>query len=524
MKVTSVSEMRSLDRSAIADYGMSDEILMENAGLAVCSAIREEIGIEGKKFLVVCGIGNNGGDGLVVARQLHSRGGEVRVLFLSDPAKFKGTARANFSIISRLPIEQTGADDTGALEEKIERCDVVVDAVFGTGLVRRVDGLHREAIEAFNRSSRTVVSLDIPSGINGDSGQVMGAAVRADLTVTFGLPKIGNILYPGFAHCGKLFVSHISFPPALYDSAALKVEVSRPASLPERAADSHKGNFGDVLFIAGAASYFGAPTYAALSFLKAGGGYSRLASPASVVPFIAGRGGQIVFAPMAETSEGSLALANKSRLLELAEAVDMVVIGPGLSLNSETQELVRQFVPQVRKPLLVDGDGISAISKDPSLLAERSLPTILTPHGGEMSRLAGLSIEDIAGRRISLLQEKAKEWKAVVVLKGAHSLIGFPDGRVLVNMSGNSGMATAGSGDVLTGTVPAMFGLGLPLEEAVTTGVFLHGLAGDLAARKIGEDGLTAQDIMDHLPEAVSRFRHDHEDIVRNGYGRLFTL
>jgi len=399
-----------------------------------------------------------------------------------------------------------------------------VDALFGTGLTRVVDGTYREVIHLINQSKKPVFSIDIPSGISGNSGQIMGEAVKSDYTVTFGLPKRGNMLYPGFEHCGKLYVTHISFPPSLYNNDSLKVEMNQPVEPPGRDKKRHKGTFGDVLFIAGASSYLGAPYFSALSFLKAGGGYSRLASPSSITPFVANKGSEIVFIPQEETLSVSIALKNKQRLLEISEQVDMVVMGPGLSLNEETQELVRQLTPDIRKPLLIDGDGITAISEDIKLIKERQNPTILTPHPAEMARIAQISTNDVLANGISLVQKKAKSLNAYIVLKGAHSLIGYPDKKVFVNMSGNSGMATAGSGDVLTGTIAPMYGLGLCLEDAVRTGVFLHGFSGDLAAAEKGEDGITAQDILDYLPFALKQYREEYDEVVWHFYKSLYIV
>jgi hydroxyethylthiazole kinase-like uncharacterized protein yjeF len=518
MKVSKVVEMRTLDRTAIEQFGISEELLMENAGEAAYFVLLDKIGIKGRKFLVFCGIGNNGGDGFVVARKIHSNGGVVKIFIIGDPGKFKGAAKLNFEIVSRLPIEIRPIDSRDTIKTDVYYCDVIVDAIFGTGLTRDVEGLYRDVIELINTSHKTVLSLDIPSGVNGDTGKVMGAAVKADYTVTFGLPKIGNMLFPGYELCGKLYVSHISFPPEMYDADSLKIAINYPAELPHRDISGHKGDFGDVLFIAGAANYFGAPYFAAASFMKAGGGYSRLAAPTSITPFIANKASELVFAPQKETASGSIALETKRALLELSEKVDMVVLGPGLSLNEETQQLVRELAQGIEKPLLIDGDGITALCRDMSIIKARKAETILTPHLGEMSRITKMSIREIDDQPIDILQRTAKELNAIIVLKGSHSLIGYPDERVFINMSGNSGMATAGSGDVLTGTIAAMVGLGLSIQEAVKKGVFMHGLAGDLAAADKGEDGITAQDILEYLPRAVKLDREGLDARLRERY------
>jgi len=518
MKVSTVSEMRTLDRTAVEKFGILEELLMENAGQAVSAVIRQEFGIRGKKFVVFCGVGNNGGDGFVVARKIHSNGGTAKVFVLGKRDKFKGAAMTNLDIASRLPVEVLPFESIEAVEPDVAHCDGIVDAILGTGITRDVGGMYRDVVELINRSRKPVFSVDIPSGVNGDTGQVMGVAVRADYTVTFGLPKLGNLLYPGYELCGELYVSHISFSPAMYEADALKIEINHPPALPPRDRTGHKGDFGQALFIAGAASYFGAPYFAALSFLKAGGGYSRLAAPESITPFIANKGSEIVFVPQEQTDAGSIAPQNKQALLALSERMDVVVLGPGLSLHEETQQLARELATELDRPLLIDGDGITALCQDLQIVKHRTAETILTPHLGEMSRITGLSVREIDADRIGVLQRTAGELNAIVVLKGAHSLIGYPDGRVFINLSGNPGMATAGSGDVLTGTVAAMFGLGLSLPDAVRKGVFIHGLAGDLAAGDKGEDGITAQDVLDYLPFAVKADREGLPEPLRHRY------
>jgi ADP-dependent NAD(P)H-hydrate dehydratase / NAD(P)H-hydrate epimerase len=524
MKIANVNEMREMDRGAGEVFGISEELLMENAGQAVYSVIRQELGIKNRRFLVFCGGGNNGGDGLVVARKIHCNGGEVEVLLLDDARKFRGAAKTNFEIVSRMPIEVSRVDSADAVRSKVLHADAVVDALLGTGLVRGVSGTYGDVIELINDSGKTVFSIDVPSGIDGDTGEVMGVAVEADYTVALGLPKLGNILYPGYEHCGKLYVSHISFPPALHDSDAIKVAVNDPVELPSRAGDAHKGSCGKALFIAGSPSYFGAPYFSALSFLKAGGGLSYLAAPRSMAPFLAGKGSEVILLPQRESSSGGVALENEAELLGFCEKVDLVVMGPGLSLASETQELVRELTERIERPLLLDGDGITAVSEDVQRIKKRKAPTILTPHLAEMSRIARMEIGEVSRNKLRVLQRVAKKLNAIVVLKGAHSLIGYPDGTVFINMSGNPGMATAGSGDVLTGTIAAMYGLGMAVEDAARMGVFVHGLSGDLAAADRGEDGITAQDILDYLPEAVRGCREYFEEISENLYESIFLV
>jgi ADP-dependent NAD(P)H-hydrate dehydratase / NAD(P)H-hydrate epimerase len=520
MKVASIEEMRFMDRFAMEKLGIAEEILMENAGIAAVNILQNKIGIRDKKFVIFCGSGNNGGDGLVVARLIHSAGGRVKIFLLSDSAKYQGAGKTNFTIIARLPIEVIKLEGAADAKREVAHTDVVIDAIFGTGLDRPVAGLAAEVIALVNKSKKKVLSLDIPSGVNGNTGAVMGSAVKADYTVTFGLPKIGNMLYPGYELGGELFVSHISFPPSLTEGNDLRIATNDYIALPKRPAEAYKGSTGDVLFIAGAANYYGAPYFAAMSFLKSGGGYARLAAPGSVVPVIAKRGREIVYLPQEETVAGSIAFKNKRKLLDATAKVDMVVIGPGLSLQEETVELVKELAAEIKSPLLIDGDGLTAIAENTGILSSRKYPTILTPHMGEMARLTGMSAAEISGNKIAVLRETTERLKATIILKGAHSLIGMCGGNVYINLSGNAGMATAGSGDVLTGCIAAMCGLGLKPDEAARKGVFLHGYAGDLAATKKGADGTTAEDIMAFLPQAL---KHDRAGVVDAKYYEPFN-
>jgi ADP-dependent NAD(P)H-hydrate dehydratase / NAD(P)H-hydrate epimerase len=507
MKIASADEMRSMDRYAIDNLGIPEEILMENAGIASVNVLQSKIGLGNKKFVIFCGSGNNGGDGLVVARLIHSAGGCVKVFLLAEAHKYKGAAKTNFEIISRLPLEVVKLESAATAKKDVAHCDMIIDAILGTGLDRPVAGLAAEVIALINKSKKKVVSLDIPSGVNGNTGEVMGVAVKADYTVTFGLPKIGNMLYPGYELGGELFVSHISFPPTLTSNRDLKIETNDYIALPVRPAEAYKGSMGDVLFIAGAANYYGAPYFASMSFLKSGGGYSRLATPRSIVSVIAKRGRELVYLPQEETAEGSMALNNKKALLAAAAKIDMVVIGPGLSLHQETVKLVQELTAAIKVPMIIDGDGLTAIAENPGILRDRKAATILTPHMGEMARLTGKSAAEINSNKIAILRETVQKLKATIILKGAHSLVGASDGNIYINLSGNAGMATAGSGDVLCGCIAAMYGMGLKPDEAARKGVFLHGYAGDLAAAKKGVDGITAKDIMDYLPKAVKADR-----------------
>jgi len=524
MKISRVNEMRNMDHRAIEEFGITQEILMENAGQAAYFSILKEFGIKNKNFVAFCGVGHNGGDGLVVARKIYSNGGKVTIFILGDRSKFKGAAKQNFDIVNKLQIKVLDLQNVSSAMETVKRSDAIIDAIFGTGLDREVKGVYKDVINMINASQKRVFSIDIPSGIHGDTGQPMGTAVKAHFTTTFGLPKTGNLLYPGSELGGKLYVTHISFPPVVQNSIQLKIATNDPEPMLARGKDTHKGNYGKVLFIAGSSNYLGAPYFAALSFLKAGGGLSFLATPVNVAANIGNKGSEIIFVPQNNTSSGSISLKNKQQLLQFSENVDMVVIGPGLSLNKETQTLVRELSAEINKPLLIDGDGITAVANNCECIKKREAPTILTPHLGEMARITKQYIDDILKNKIDVLQSTSKKLNATIVLKGAHSLIGYEDKRVFINLSGNPGMATAGSGDVLTGTIAAMFGLGFSINDAVRMGVFMHGFAGDLVANNKGEDGLIASDIMDQLPVSLKIYREEFDSIIEDHYHSIYII
>lgn len=518
MKVASSDEIRRIDREAVQVYGLTNEILMEHAGAAVARLVDYLFGAEDLNVAVVAGPGHNGGDGLVAARLLHGMGAVVEVFMVGEESRLAELTRLNLERASKagVPVFWVSEENLEDLALWLSTADVVVDALFGVGLKRPLEGLYRRVVELINESGAFVLSVDIPSGIDADTGQVLGAAVAADCTVAFGLPKLGNLLYPGAEHCGALCVATISYPPQLLEDDRISVETNDPLPLPPRRPDTHKGDYGKALFVAGAVGYLGAPYLASMSFLKAGGGYSRLATVKSIVPHLGSKGSEVVYIPLEETPSGSIAYSNLPKLLELAEQSDIVAVGPGLSTNEETLKLAAELISKADKPVIVDGDGLAAVAKKPECVKSRKAPTILTPHLGEMSRLTGLPVDEIKRDRVTVLRRAAAELNSIIVLKGAHTLIGSPDGRVYVNLSGNPGMATAGSGDVLTGTIAAMLGLGLDPLEAARMGVFVHGLAGDLAAEALGEDGVTATAIMRHLPKATRMLREDFGEVLES--------
>lgn len=523
MRVASVSEIQNIDKLASVDFGISEEILMENAGIAVYEAIRKNNKIDGRRFAIFAGTGNNGGDGFVLGRKIISSGGEVSVFIVGDEKKISGIAKLNLDRLKKLPVEIYSIKSVNRIVEiSLLTCDVIIDALFGTGLSKEITGVYREVVNQINLSGKPIYSIDIPSGVNGDTGEILGCAIKATATITFGLPKRGHFIYPGAELTGTLYLSHISFPPELYDKREIKVAINMPDKLEERKRDSHKGDYGKALFIAGSKQYLGAPYLSSYGFLKSGGGLSYLATPESISPFVTDNAREVILLPLKEKN-GAISRENLDFLLEFSKNMDIVAIGPGLSINKNTGDFTKEFIKKVDKPLIIDGDGLTYIAEQPDILKFRKNLTILTPHIGEFSRITKIEIKNIKKNRFNILSNAVKKLKCTIVLKGANTLIGEIDGRVLINLTGNPGMATAGSGDVLVGTIAAMFCIN-HVEKSIGTGVFIHGMSGDIKAEGIGYDGMTARDILEGLPEALRYFRENYDKLRVNFYERIYSL
>lgn len=555
MKIGTAGEVRRLDEAMILDYGVDEALLMENAAAAARDVVQRRWGIAGRNILVVCGTGNNGGDGFALARLLYARGAGVRVLIAGDPGRISGAGESNYRVLQRLPLEISVLDaaPVPSLLNRMdfEEFDLIVDAVFGTGLSRNIEGRMAAVVNRINRAGAAgvgVLSLDIPSGIDADSGGILGTAVRAGATVSFGVPKRGNLLYPGFAFGGRLYLSEISFPPEITGDESIRVSVNIPPPLVFRDPAGHKGSFGKVLIIGGSANYRGAPALAAAGALRSGAGYVRAGIPSALAPGVFGMVPEAVLLPQ----EGdALGAEHAQALLEQAALSHAVVLGPGLSGAPESVRLARELIREVTVPLVVDGDALGALAGREELTRERTergAVTVITPHPGEMARLLGSSVSEVEARRIETALEAAERYRAVVVLKGAHTVItggefgggsrggplrssgeaggkgsgtagdafggggsgrpgegigGELGGRAWINLSGNSGLGTAGSGDVLAGVLGALAAAGMSGADAARSGVFLHGLAGDLTAEEMGEAGMTAGDIPARLPRAL---------------------
>lgn len=514
IRLATAEEMRQAERRATAELGVPSLVLMENAGRGAADAIERAFGpAPGRRVGVVCGKGNNGGDGLVVARHLAGRGAAVEVWLIGAAADVRGDAAVNMDAARRagLPLtEVAGAPGLEALRRGLASADLVVDALLGTGVSGAATGLIADAIAAINEAGRPVCALDLPSGLSADRGALLGPTVRAQLTVTFGLPKRGLYLHPGAAHAGRIEVADIGVPRAWLEqglTVGLLEAEDVLAVLPTRPADAHKGHYGHLLVVAGSIGKTGAAILACLGALRAGTGLVTCALPASQQPIVAARLAEAMTEPLPETGAQALSAKALDRLLELAGRMDAVAAGPGVGLDAETQATVRDLIRAAERPMVVDADALTALVGHLGTLREARGPRLLTPHPGEAARLLGRSIPEVQADRIESARRLARESGAIVALKGAGTVIAGPGGEVAINPTGNPGMATGGSGDVLTGVAGGFLAQGLGPEAALRAAVYLHGLAGDLAAAERGEAGLIAGDIADALPAALRRLR-----------------
>jgi NAD(P)H-hydrate epimerase len=504
--------MRALDSRAIETLGVPGPRLMENAGRGAAALIaREWAPIRGKRILVLCGKGNNGGDGFVVARYLKAKGARPRVLLVDLRAEVKGDAAQALGRWRGKVEEIRDEGDMATVARALGEADLVVDALLGTGLTGPARGLVAQVIERLNNSSGRagvpVVALDLPSGLGSDGGLLLGPTVRATVTATFAGLKRSLLVYPAAELAGRVTVVPIGLPQAEVNrgvSTFLLEETDIRPLFPPRPAEAHKGSYGHLLVIAGSVGKTGAAALAGRSALRSGVGLCTIATPASQQPIVAGFSMETMTEPIVETASQSLAVKAREHLLELAMQRDAVALGPGISLDPETQALSRALVAEVPRPMIVDADALSALAGHLDLLEEAPAPRILTPHPGEMARMLGVSIAQVQVDRIETVRRFCVQYRVHLALKGARSVVGSPDGRIFINPTGNPGMATGGSGDVLTGMIGAFLARRFDPLPALQAGCFLHGLAGDIAAADRGEEGLVAGDIIEAIPSALN--------------------
>lgn len=513
MKIVTAAQMQALDRRAITEAHIPSLTLMENAGTSVVAAMEDIFGsLAGKTVAVVCGKGHNGGDGFVVARLLKRKRAKVQVLLMARVEDLAGDTKTMY----RRFVRANGASSVLAcpssakLETLLKNSDLIVDALLGTGLSAPITGPYRTAIECINDADRPVIAVDLPSGIHADTGAVLGVAVRATLTVTFALPKLGLYVGPGIDHAGIIRIADIGIPSSYADAVDSRISlITRDETrrlLPARLPSGHKGTYGHVGVIAGSVGKTGAAALAARAALRVGAGLVTVATPASVNDTLETKLLEVMTVPMPETKARTLAPSGLDHLVAFANARSAVAIGPGLTTHPETVELIYALIPRLEKPSVLDADALNALAGRPALLAECKVPLILTPHPGEMARLEGqVTPQSVNADRIGIASRFAEQRGVILILKGARTVVAHPNGQVAICPTGNPGMATAGTGDALTGIIVGLLAQGLNVWDAARAGTYLHGLAGDLAAASLGAAGMTAGDLIERIPHALTQ-------------------
>lgn len=520
MKVVTAEEMRNIDQYSIQKIGIPGIVLMENAGLGVVNAIDERYGESRPKVSIFAGKGNNGGDGLVVARHLVNRGYNVQTYIMAEAKAFTGDALINLQIARNmnLPSEFILSDgDFEKHKERIFSSDILIDGIFGTGLKGAVRGFAANVIEFLNSTGLSIVAIDLPSGLDANTGKVEGPCIWAVLTVTMALPKRGLLMFPGANYVGELQVVDIGVPYEVIESQNISVNLvqSHDAAklLPARPRDAHKGTFGRAIVIAGSVGFTGAAAMASEAALRVGAGLVSLGVPESLNPIMEVKLTEAMTRPLPETESLTLSMSAKDEIIKMVENANAVAIGPGLSRHPETASLIQSLCKDIGIPKVIDADGLNALSDAQNILKELGPNTVLTPHPGEMARLTANSTIQIQSDRINIAQNFAKKNGIVLVLKGAPTVTADPQGNVFINTTGNPGLASGGTGDVLTGAIAGFIAQGLNVMDAAVLGVYIHGLAGDLAAIKHGEAGMLAQDVISKLPEAIQKLKKDIDRI-----------
>ncbi|MGI5817178.1 MAG: NAD(P)H-hydrate dehydratase [Armatimonadota bacterium] len=505
MKLAYADEMREMDRRTIEEWGLPGAVLMENAGRSVTAVCERLLAtLPAGPAVIVAGRGNNGGDGFVVARWLHGAGREVQVCLLAGLDELSGDAAINGRFAARMGVPIHEEADRACLDEHLDRATLIVDAVLGTGISGEVRGAAREAIEAINAAEAPVVAVDIASGVDADTGAILGDAVWAHTTVTFALAKVGMYQYPGRERCGEIIIAPIGMARELLESGELRTNLttSTDASgmLPRRTRAMHKGDAGRLLVVAGSVGMSGAAALTALAATRSGAGLVYVACPESLNDILEAKCTEALTRPMPETADRSLALAAEEPIAEFAaRGIDAVALGPGLSQNEESGELARRLAARLELPMIIDADGLNAFAGRADELAARSAPTVLTPHPGEFARLTGREIGEIQADRPAAAGELAERCGCVVLLKGAGTVVAGADGVTWINPTGNEGLASGGSGDVLTGMIGALLAGGSTAPDAAVAGAYYHGRAAEVAG-EAGVRGMVATRLLDVLP------------------------
>lgn len=511
MKLLTPEQMKAIDGIAIHHLEIPGIVLMENAAIQV--VIKASSLLNGKKdpkITIVAGAGNNGGDALAVTRHLLSMGYTVSIFSMTEIEELSGDALINGRILRNLGVDIPRISNDESLERLRISCsqsDLTIDGLLGTGLNRDVDGVWAKVTDILNSYASKILSIDIASGVDGLTGKIRGNCIKADATVTFYLPKLGMVQYPGASCMGELTVADIGIPYALTDNLVtpeLMEKKDIAGMLPVRPEDGHKGTFGKILVIAGSPGMTGAAYLSSLAAYKTGTGIVRLAIPESCTETLSILIPEAVISVLPEKG-GHACIDEGNCIKKLVDEADAVLIGPGLSCNENTLKLLEAVIACCEKPMVFDADALNLLSRNKHLLENLRCEAIITPHPAEMARLAGIEPSEVQKDRIGLALHFADEYGLTVVLKGAGTVIATNDGRVAINPTGNAGMATAGSGDVLAGMVTSLLGQGLSPYEAAVAGAYLHGLAGDIAARDLGPASVMASDIASRIPAALTQ-------------------
>jgi ADP-dependent NAD(P)H-hydrate dehydratase / NAD(P)H-hydrate epimerase len=511
MYLVTAAEMQEMDRRTIESFGLPGRILMENAGRGATRFFLEHFkDIGNKRIGVVAGRGNNGGDGFVMARYLAQKGMRVTVYLLTESSTVTGDAAANLSLLLPLKvpvIEMPNPESFSAHKTELRHEAIWIDAILGTGLRSDVKGFFREVIDFLNQSKRPIFSVDIPSGLNSDTGRPCGACIRAHATATFAFGKTGHYILPGAEFTGTLKIVDIGVPPYIADSVRPQQYLVTPdvirSVFQTRSLDTHKGHTGHLLVIAGSPGKTGAAAMTAMSAMRAGAGLVTLGIPASLNPILETQVTEVMTEPLPETKESVLGEGSFNRIMALLSDKRCLAIGPGIGIDPETKTLVQRLLQESKKPMVIDADGLNCLIGRNEILKDFEKPAILTPHPGEMARLIGTTAADVQKDRIRCARDFAQKFNVHVVLKGARTVIAHPDGRVFINPTGNPGMASGGMGDVLTGIIAGFIAQNHSPELAACAGVYLHGAAADALSKSKGPFGYLATDVVNALPEAI---------------------
>ncbi|UCE42171.1 MAG: NAD(P)H-hydrate dehydratase [Candidatus Aminicenantes bacterium] len=511
MKILTSKQMQGVDKKAIEKLGIIGPILMENAGIQITNEILKKFPqIQDERVVIVAGKGNNGGDGFVVARHLFNRDCRPIVLLLASKKELKGDAALNAGITDKIGItikEITSSRHWGANKRTLSRATVVVDAIFGTGLTSPARGLYANVIQDINKCKGFKVAVDIPSGLSSDVFSIIGPCIKADLTVTLAAAKVAHVFPPAEDCVGELKIGDISVPPYLFEDEKFQLEMVEKERIrpyfEHRKKGTHKGTYGHLLMLSGSVGKTGAAALAGKAALKMGAGLVTAGVPKSCLPIVARSMMELMTEPLPETAKGTLSAEALPEILPLLKEKDALMLGPGISTHESTKELVLSLLPELKIPVILDADALNILAHKLSVLKSLSTPAVVTPHPGEFARMLKLSTKEVLARKLELVPGFAKKFGVYVVLKGYRTLTSTPNGKTFINPTGNPGMATAGSGDVLSGMIASMIIQEKNILDAILAAVYVHGLSGDIGTARLGDKSLTAGSMITYLSAAI---------------------